>query len=88
LRKFFKPQLSYAYLHQEYVVEQKSTYTIAKQVNSYAQMIRRELIHYGIPLRDHSSAQVAALKTGSSINPKTNQTNQIKEQNGQNKKDS
>lgn len=57
------------YLHNEYIVNQRSVGDIAAEHNTYANKIRRELIHYCIPLRDKSDAQSAALNSGRHKHP-------------------
>jgi very-short-patch-repair endonuclease len=57
------------YLHQEYTVKERSIGDIAVEHNTYPNKIRRELIHYGEPLRDKSEAQSAALKSGRHCHP-------------------
>jgi len=46
-----------------------STYQIAKELNTYPNKIRRVLIKHGHSLKDKSSAQKAALKSGRSSHP-------------------
>ncbi len=57
------------YLQEEYVVKLRSTYQIAADRNTYANAIRRALQHHGIPLRDKSESQAAALATGRQVHP-------------------
>lgn len=57
------------YLRREYVDKQRSTHDIAKEWSTYPNKIRRELIKFGISLRDKSKAQKAALKSGRSDHP-------------------
>lgn len=64
-----KPIRSLDYLTNEYVSKQRSVGDIATEHNTYANKIRRELLHYGIPLRDKSDAQTAALSSGRHKHP-------------------
>tara|TARA_A100001515_G_scaffold144850_1_gene150351 strand:- start:20017 stop:20781 length:765 start_codon:yes stop_codon:yes gene_type:complete len=52
-----------------YNEQNKSTYEIAKQLNTYPNKIRRTLIKHGYELKDKSAAQKAALKSGRSSHP-------------------
>jgi|SRR6056300_250280 very-short-patch-repair endonuclease len=52
-----------------YSEQNKSTYEIAKQLNTYPNKIRRTLIKHGIELKDKSAAQKAALESGRSSHP-------------------
>jgi very-short-patch-repair endonuclease len=47
----------------------QSTYEIAKSLDTYPNKIRRTLIKHGYELKDKSSAQKAALKSGRSSHP-------------------
>ena len=47
----------------------KSTYEIAKSLNTYPNKIRRTLIKHGYTLKDKSEAQKNALKTGRCAHP-------------------
>ena len=47
----------------------KSTYEIAKQLETYPNKIRRTLIKHGYELKDKSAAQKAALNSGRSLHP-------------------
>lgn len=44
------------YLQEEYINKQRSTHDIAKELGVYPNRVRRALIKFGIPLRDHSQA--------------------------------
>lgn len=57
------------YLYNEYITNKRSVGDIAVEHNTYANKIRRELIHYGILLRDKSDAQSAALTSGRHKHP-------------------
>lgn len=87
MRSITKPLFTSEFLSEEYIKKEKSTYQIADENNVSYQYIRRYLIHYGIPLRNKSEAQRAALKTGSAISPKaakklkSTNTNEIEEKN-------
>ncbi len=61
--------LSYKYLVEEYVDKQRSTHEIADELGVYPNKIRRALIKYGIPVRNRSDAQTAALKNGTQHHP-------------------
>lgn len=63
------PKRSYNYLHTEYVENNKSIGKIAEQCDTYPNAIRRELIAYGIPVRDKKEAQKAALDSGRHKHP-------------------
>lgn len=63
------PVRSREYLHNEYTIKERSLGDIANEHNTYPNKIRRELIHYGEPLRDKSDAQSAALKSGRHKHP-------------------
>ena len=52
-----------------YNEQNKSTYEIAKELNTYPNKIRRTLIKHGYDLKDKSSAQKAALESGRSAHP-------------------
>lgn len=60
-------------IDEEYVIEQynqnKSTYHIAKELNTYPNKIRRILKKHGYSMRDKSEAQAIALKSGRSKHP-------------------
>ena len=49
--------------------ENKSTYEIAKELNTYPNKIRRTLIKNGCQLKDKSEAQKTALAEGRSSHP-------------------
>ncbi len=50
------------YLLQEYIIKKLSTYEIADETKTYANLIRRALLFHKIELRDHQQAQKQALK--------------------------
>lgn len=62
-------QLTYSYLHKEYVVKERSTHDIARELGTYPNRVRRALIENGIEPRDHAKAQATALKKGRSSHP-------------------
>lgn len=57
------------YIHTEYIVNNKSFQTIAKECGSYPNKIRRDAIKYSIPIRNKSEAQSNAIKTGKHAHP-------------------
>lgn len=57
------------YLLAEYVTAERSTYSIADEKQTYANLVRRALLHHGIPLRSKADAQRAALKSGRHASP-------------------
>lgn len=64
-----KPIRTREYLYQEYITNQKSVGNIAEENGTYPNKIRRELLYYGIPLRDRSDAQSVALTSGRHSHP-------------------
>jgi very-short-patch-repair endonuclease len=52
-----------------YTKHNRSTYEIAKEMNTYPNKIRRTLIKHGYELKNKSAAQKAALKSGRSSHP-------------------
>lgn len=62
-----------AEIDEEYVIEEynknKSTYTIAKELNTYPNKIKRILNKHGYALRDKQSAQIIALQSGRAKHP-------------------
>jgi hypothetical protein len=58
-----------AYLEEEYVRKQRSTYAIARDRGGYANLINRALRHHGFARRSHSDAQKAALDAGRHTHP-------------------
>jgi very-short-patch-repair endonuclease len=52
-----------------YQKQQKSTYQIAEELNTYPNKIRRVLIKHGVDIKDRSAAQKLALKKGRSKHP-------------------
>jgi very-short-patch-repair endonuclease len=52
-----------------YQKQQKSTYQIAEELNTYPNKIRRILIKHGVEIKDRSAAQKLALKKGRSKHP-------------------
>jgi hypothetical protein len=57
------------YLLSEYVEKERSTYDIAAENLTYANLVRRALVHHGLYRRDKSQAQKAALKAGRHDHP-------------------
>ena len=52
-----------------YVTEKKSTYEISQELGTYPNKIRRALKKFGVELRDKSSAQSQAIKSGRHKHP-------------------
>ena len=52
-----------------YEKQEKSTYQIAEELNTYPNKIRRVLIKHGVQIKDKSAAQKLALKKGRSKHP-------------------
>lgn len=52
-----------------YIKEKLSFSSIAEQLNTYANKVRRDALKYKIPIRDKSQAQSNALKTGAHKHP-------------------
>tara|TARA_R100001163_G_C5066396_1_gene204787 strand:+ start:1431 stop:2198 length:768 start_codon:yes stop_codon:yes gene_type:complete len=52
-----------------YTKEDKSTYEIAEQFDTYPNKIRRILTKHGVSLKSHSQAQKSALKKGRAVHP-------------------
>lgn len=52
-----------------YQKQEKSTYQIAEELNTYPNKIRRVLIKHGVEIKDRSAAQKLALKKGRSKHP-------------------
>jgi very-short-patch-repair endonuclease len=57
------------FLIQRYEQNNQSFQDIAKECGTYANKVRRDAIKYGIKIRDKSSAQKNALKTGKATHP-------------------
>ncbi len=57
-------------LQLKYVRLEMSTHIIAKEFNTYPNMVKRALIKHGIKLRTKAEAQKTALKTGTAKHPK------------------
>lgn len=57
------------FLTQQYEKNNQSFQDIAKECGTYANKIRRDAIKYGIKIRDKSTAQKNALKTGKATHP-------------------
>jgi very-short-patch-repair endonuclease len=64
-----KPKRTREYLENEYHNKKRSLADISQEHGTYPNKIRRELIYYGIPLRDKSEAQTAALESGRHTHP-------------------
>jgi hypothetical protein len=58
-----------AYLREHYVERRESTYAIAAELGTYANLVRRALLEHGIELRTRGQAQAAALESGRAENP-------------------
>jgi len=58
-----------AYLTQEYVLGNRSTYELAQEKGTYPNMVRRALVHHGLERRTRSEAQKQALKKGRHPHP-------------------
>jgi very-short-patch-repair endonuclease len=56
-------------IYKEYIVNNKSFHTIASELKTYANKLRRDAIKFQIPVRDRSSAQSNAIKTGKHKHP-------------------
>lgn len=61
-RDFLWTEEGRQYLLEEYVVRERSTYDIAQERFTYANKVRRALLHHGFALRDKSAAQLAATR--------------------------
>lgn len=57
------------FLDEQYNKSNRSTYSIATELNTYANQIRRALIYHKFDLKDKSEAQAAALKSGRHKHP-------------------
>jgi very-short-patch-repair endonuclease len=57
-------QLTREFLHQAYVVDERSPADIARQCGTYPNAVRRALVGFGIELRGRGPAQRAALRKG------------------------
>jgi hypothetical protein len=57
------------WLEKEYVRKERSTYDLAYEKQTYAKAISRALHHHGLPVRDKSDAQIAALANGRHPHP-------------------
>lgn len=57
------------FLNREYNKSSRSTYSIAQELKTYPNMIRRALIHHGYELKSKSEAQAAALQSGRHDHP-------------------
>ena len=57
------------FLINQYINEEKSTYEIAQELNTYPNKVRRALKSLGIALRDKSSAQSVAIASGRHEHP-------------------
>jgi len=69
MKNFFFSERGKSYLLSEYVEKERSTYDIAAENLTYANLVRRALIHHGIEARDKSAAQKAALEAGRHTHP-------------------
>lgn len=61
-------------LVEAYVNEEKSTYEIAKELNTYPNKVRAALQFLGVTLRDYKAAQKTALERGRSKHPTQGKT--------------
>lgn len=68
MEKFMPDKIDEKYVIEEYK-KNKSTYVIAKELNTYPNKIKRILNKHGYTLRDKQDAQVLALKSGRSKHP-------------------
>lgn len=57
------------FLQAEYLDKGRSTHEIAGELGTYANRIVRALRYHGLPTRDRSDAQKAALKSGRHAHP-------------------
>lgn len=62
------------YLWENYVVKKRSTYEISEELKTYANKIRRALLHHGIPLREKGEAMGVAQNKGRHENPTRGRT--------------
>jgi hypothetical protein len=69
MKHFFFSERGKSYLLCEYVEKERSTYDIAAENQTYANLVRRALVHHGLYRRDKSQAQKAALKAGRHTHP-------------------
>jgi hypothetical protein len=67
------------WLEREYVQLSRSTYELAEQQGVSQKTIVRALKHHGLPIRDKSEAQKAALKSGRHPHPRRKKSDQEKE---------
>jgi very-short-patch-repair endonuclease len=74
LFKNLNKEEKHSLFHKLYVVEKKSFADIASELDTYPNKIRREIISLNIPIRDKSSAQKNALKTGKHKHPTKGQS--------------
>jgi len=58
-----------AYLTQEYVLNERSTYELAREKGTYAKLISRALVFHGLARRDKGTAQSSAIKCGRHPHP-------------------
>lgn len=74
------------YLEQQYITNKRSIGDIAAEHDTYANKIRRELIHYGIHIRDKADAQSIAITSGRHKHPTkgTNRSDDVKSRIGKN----
>lgn len=57
------------YYQREYLENERSLHDIAEEHRTHANVIRREILGFGIQTRNRSEAQKVALKTGRHIHP-------------------
>lgn len=63
------PELTKAYLAEEYGRKERSIHEIAEECSTYPNKVRRALIKHGLHLRDKSEAQKVAIKSGRHPHP-------------------
>jgi len=69
VRHFLFTQEGKKFLHEQYILKERSTYEIAEQLEVYPNMVRRALQSHKFPIRSKSEAQSVALKTGRHKHP-------------------
>jgi len=74
MKNFFFSERGKTYLLCEYLKKERSTYDIAAEHRSYANLVRRALLHHDIPVRNKSEAQQAAWKAGRNTHPTEGRT--------------
>jgi hypothetical protein len=74
MRDFLFTPAGKVYLQEEYVEKERSTYDIADERRTYANLVRRALVFHRLKLRDKPNAQKAALKKGRHPHPTKGRT--------------